>query len=171
MKLLSSTRWQCLFDFRMFDASNLTVISGSGRFGCLVVVVFLREQKKERSKLSRILERFPVSGFQESLTVTHRGKMHWHTHMQVTLGVKVQSNCFQFFFFCLFSPLEVGDASWYQPVLPHKRTTPAGIKPRSSALCCPAAGLICSDAAFNSSQGSLTNNPFFFFSFLMMEVG
>lgn len=87
--------------------------------------------------------------------------MHWHTHMQVTLGVKVQSNCFQFFF-CLFSPLEVGDASWYQPVLPHKQRTPAGIKPRSSALCCPAAGLIRSDAAFNSSQGSLTNNPFFF---------
>lgn len=48
MKLLSSTRWQCLFDFRMFDASNLTVISGSGRFGWLVVVVFLREQKKKK---------------------------------------------------------------------------------------------------------------------------
>lgn len=122
---------------------------------------FFTRAKKKRSKLSRILERFPVSGFQESLTVTHRGKMHWHTHMQVTLGVKVQSNCFQFFF-CLFSPLEVGDASWYQPVLPHKRRTPAGIKPRSSALCCPAAGLIRSDAAFNSSQGSQTNNPFFF---------
>lgn len=49
MKLLSSTRWQCLFDFRIFNAVDIAVMSECSIFFSLGL--FKLKEEKETKQL------------------------------------------------------------------------------------------------------------------------